>query len=173
MIIDYQRSTFIATSMNTHHVWSMIIEIAMNTDRQWSLIITDIVEDQWSLLWNAVDHTWSVLINASYREPYHIGCTFRQTCPLFGEFINYVKLLQVSLRNNVVFQHSQCYSYLHISCCESVFVTNLHTFWHNFSKCGAVKIRGLSDITWISDFTFYWYFCHFLCSFPIFRRLQN
>ena len=76
---------FIATSMNTHHVWSMIIEIAMNidhvwsmiieiamnTDHQWSLIITDIVEDQWSLLWIAVDHTWSVLINASYREPYH------------------------------------------------------------------------------------------------------
>ena len=29
-----------------------------------------IVEDQWSLLWNAVDHTWSVLITASYREPY-------------------------------------------------------------------------------------------------------
>ena len=35
-----------------------------------------IVEDQWSLLWNAVDHTWSVLITASYREPYcHILST--------------------------------------------------------------------------------------------------
>ena len=33
-----------------------------------------IVEDQWSLLWNAVDHTWSVLITASYHEPYLL-CT--------------------------------------------------------------------------------------------------
>ena len=67
---DRQRSMFIATSMNTHHVWSMIIEIAMITDRQWSLIITDIVIDQWLLLWNAVDHTWSVLINGLYHDPY-------------------------------------------------------------------------------------------------------
>jgi len=33
-----------------------------------------IVEDQWSLLWNAVDHTWSVLITASYHEPYRGEC---------------------------------------------------------------------------------------------------
>ena len=73
---DRQRSMFIATSMNTHHVWSMIIEIAMITDRQWSLIITDIVIDQWSLLWNAVDHTWSVLINGLYHDPY-LGLFFK------------------------------------------------------------------------------------------------
>ena len=89
MINDYWRSMFMATSMNTHHVWSMIIDIAMNidrldqwskvklmnTDRQWSLIINDIAQDQWSLLWNAVDHTWSVLINGLYREPYPILMT--------------------------------------------------------------------------------------------------
>ena len=48
----------------------------MNTDRQWSLIINDITQDQWSLLWNAVDHTWSVLINGLYREPY-LGHLFK------------------------------------------------------------------------------------------------
>ena len=66
---------FIATSMNTNHVWSMIIDIAMNIDRQWSLIMSIITHDQWSLPWNAVDHTWSVLINGLYRDPYTLVVT--------------------------------------------------------------------------------------------------
>ena len=49
--------------------------IAMNIDRQWSLIMSIITHDQWSLPWNAVDHTWSVLINGLYREPYPILMT--------------------------------------------------------------------------------------------------
>ena len=43
--------------------------IAMNIDRQWSLIMSIITHDQWSLPWNAIDHTWSVLINGLYRDP--------------------------------------------------------------------------------------------------------
>ena len=62
------------------HTWSVFIDIAMNIDRQWSLIISIITHDQWSLPWNAVDHTWSVLINGLYCDPYfvHIFCRTRK-----------------------------------------------------------------------------------------------
>ena len=70
MNTDHVWSMIIDIAMNTNHVWSMIIDIAMNIDRQWSLIMSIITHDQWSLPWNAVDHTWSVLINGLYRDPY-------------------------------------------------------------------------------------------------------
>ena len=70
MNTDHVWSMIIDIAMNTNHVWSMIIDIAMNIDRQWSLIMSIITHDQWSLPWDAVDHTWSVLINGLYRDPY-------------------------------------------------------------------------------------------------------
>ena len=41
-----------------------------------------ITHDQWSLPWNAIDHTWSVLINGLYRDPYPLYGQCPNTCAL-------------------------------------------------------------------------------------------
>ena len=54
---------FIATSMNTDHVWSMIIDIAMNTNHVWSMII-DLamnIDRQWSLI-HEHNYSWSMIV---------------------------------------------------------------------------------------------------------------
>jgi len=57
MINDYWRSMFMATFMNTHHVWSMIIDIAMNIDRL----------DQWSKV-KLYEHRSSMIINHKWHS---------------------------------------------------------------------------------------------------------
>ena len=54
---------FIASSMNTDHVWSMIIDIAMNTNHVWSMII-DLamnIDRQWSLI-HEHNYSWSMIV---------------------------------------------------------------------------------------------------------------
>ena len=72
-----------------HRLWSLIMLWSTVDHKLWSLIIAmincwsyamiiDHCHDQlliirydhWSLPWETVDHTWSTLINASYRDHY-------------------------------------------------------------------------------------------------------
>ena len=62
---------FIATSMNTDHVWSMIIDIAMNTNHVWSMTIDIAMNidrlDQWSKV-KLYEHRSSMIINHKWHS---------------------------------------------------------------------------------------------------------